>query len=290
MSRPRFDSWPWIFILFLSLSGEIIIQVIWYKYQLSVEAWLLTQFLFISWALLAGWRVLRSRTTDESSNPERLSTDPELESVVNTEDLVGSIVHEIRNPLNRLNMRLQSRDDLSDQVSGDLDELADTVDRIETVFRGHTPEKRWLTVPRLLKQLFHRMEQENRVRCRSSLSWIHCAPESLNMVLGNLIDNSLEAYDNRDGEVVLTLKGLGPEFCITVEDKAGGIDPDLARTINRDQSKETSGMGLGLMISRKIMGQHGGRMVVESETDVGTTVTLTIPIPGDIDWTEDERK
>jgi signal transduction histidine kinase len=42
-------------------------------------------------------------------------------------------------------------------------------------------------------------------------------------------------------------------------------------------SSSTGGMGLGLLLARRIVESHGGRIVVESDTSSGTEITITLP-------------
>jgi signal transduction histidine kinase len=279
---PQFKNWPWILVVIVLFGGELIIQIVWHYYQFSAVSWGLVQFLMLSWVVLASVRICRSRATSARQRAAELDTEDSLDQVVRTDVLIGSIVHEIRDPLNRLSMRLQNRAD--DDFVEDVEEISRTVDRIETVFRGDPPAKRWISFPRLMKRLLDNEDHSDRVRVVASVDWLHCAPESFLGVLSNLVENSLDAYKDESGEVVVEAQRLGPEFCVTVADEAGGIDADLVQSINQDQVKESAGMGLGLMISRKVMDRHGGRMVVETESGESTTVTLTIPVPGNTDW------
>ena len=48
--------------------------------------------------------------------------------------------------------------------------------------------------------------------------------------------------------------------------------------VNKVRSRKESGTGLGLSIVEKLMVLHGGKMTIESQLEVGTTVKLEFPI------------
>jgi signal transduction histidine kinase len=51
----------------------------------------------------------------------------------------------------------------------------------------------------------------------------------------------------------------------------------VVRRFFRGRHAASGGNGLGLAIANRIAGDHGGSLTIESEIDVGTTVTLALP-------------
>ncbi len=106
----------------------------------------------------------------------------------------------------------------------------------------------------------------------------------LRQVLLNLLSNA--AKFTRDGSIHLTSRpGDSPDtVIISVQDTGSGIAPEtLPRIFNIfEQGKssiypESAGTGLGLSIVRELINLHGGRVLVESELDVGSTFHVVIP-------------
>jgi signal transduction histidine kinase len=65
---------------------------------------------------------------------------------------------------------------------------------------------------------------------------------------------------------------------LQVEDTGVGMDPrQLSEAMRPRRSSKPGGMGLGLMIVRGIVRQHGGRIRVSSVPGRGTTVSVTFP-------------
>ncbi len=110
--------------------------------------------------------------------------------------------------------------------------------------------------------------------------------------LVNLIDNAVR-YSDADSRVTIKVDQLqtGPE--ITVTDTGIGIPrPELERIferfyrVDRARSRETGGTGLGLAIVRHVADNHGGRVVVESKVEEGSSFSLQLPFAGEASQTE----
>ncbi len=104
-------------------------------------------------------------------------------------------------------------------------------------------------------------------------------------VLQNLISNAIK-FHGRDAPAVHISASVGPgEWTFSVRDNGIGLDMKYADKIfqmfqrlhARDQF---SGTGVGLAITKKIIGRHGGRIWVESEEGKGATFFFTIPRGG----------
>ena len=106
----------------------------------------------------------------------------------------------------------------------------------------------------------------------------------LEQVLVNLLDNALQ-YTDTGGLVTLYARSARPnrvEFVI--QDTGKGIPPeDVPRLferfyqVERSRSGQGRHVGLGLAIVREIVDAHQGRIMVHSELDVGTSITVSIP-------------
>ena len=94
----------------------------------------------------------------------------------------------------------------------------------------------------------------------------------LEQVLINLFQNALEALEGRPGAIVnVSVETLPDEISIRVSDNGPGIDPSIRSALFSpfNTSKE-KGLGLGLVISKDIVTDYGGRIEVESD-ETGTT-------------------
>ena len=106
--------------------------------------------------------------------------------------------------------------------------------------------------------------------------------EGLHRSLLNIVGNALDAVMNVEaGRVVVTTAREGDEWlCVRVRDNGTGIPPEKLGDIFRPfvSTKGSRGTGLGLAVSRKILREHGGDIVVQSEVAKGSTFTLRLPL------------
>ena len=65
---------------------------------------------------------------------------------------------------------------------------------------------------------------------------------------------------------------------VAVRDNGSGISPEVMGAMFEPfKTTKTNGTGLGMLIVRRILREHGGELEVESEQGTGTTVTLYFP-------------
>lgn len=111
-----------------------------------------------------------------------------------------------------------------------------------------------------------------------------CGVQSiLSEVLYNLVDNSIK-YNKDNGNVDVKVQDASDEVTVSVSDTGIGIGAaDRERVFERfyradkSHSKEIGGTGLGLSIVKHGVLFHKGRVELESEPGVGTTITFVLP-------------
>ena len=111
-----------------------------------------------------------------------------------------------------------------------------------------------------------------------------CGVQSiLSEVLYNLVDNSIK-YNKDNGKVDVKVQDASEEVTVSVSDTGIGIGAaDRERVFERfyradkSHSKEIGGTGLGLSIVKHGVLFHKGRVELESEPGIGTTITFVLP-------------
>jgi signal transduction histidine kinase len=109
--------------------------------------------------------------------------------------------------------------------------------------------------------------------------WIECEPNQLKQLFINIIKNAMES-SQKGGVVSISLDEEENEFVsIKVMDKGCGISKERLDRIGEPfYSSKEKGTGLGLTVSYKIVQSHNGSIHFESEQDVGTNVSINLPI------------
>ncbi|MFO7635386.1 MAG: ATP-binding protein [Caldilinea sp.] len=117
----------------------------------------------------------------------------------------------------------------------------------------------------------------------ANLPLVYCDETRVRQVIINLLGNAGRFTEH--GGVVLQCRQSGREVVISVADTGPGIaDKDQTRIFEPFQQADVStrrrqgGSGLGLTISKQFVEMHGGTMWLESEWDVGTTISFSLPV------------
>ncbi len=108
-------------------------------------------------------------------------------------------------------------------------------------------------------------------------------PDEMEIVFNNLVSNAVK-YNRDGGKVTVTLEDHGKEVVIKVADTGIGISKEDQESIFEDfvrikssQTKDITGSGLGLSITKKMVEQYNGSILVDSVPDEGTTFILHLP-------------
>lgn len=133
-------------------------------------------------------------------------------------------------------------------------------------------------------RLKHKAETKGVTLNVSGSSACVCGVQSiLSEVLYNLVDNSIK-YNKDNGKVDVKVQDGSEEVTVSVSDTGIGIGAaDRERVFERfyradkSHSKEIGGTGLGLSIVKHGVLFHKGRVELESEPGVGTTITFVLP-------------
>ncbi|HSQ59549.1 MAG TPA: ATP-binding protein [Acidobacteriota bacterium] len=127
------------------------------------------------------------------------------------------------------------------------------------------------------------------IRVEASVGRVEADPMRLGQVVTNLVGNAIK-FSPDNGHVEVFASGDGTEVTVSVKDYGRGIAPrDQARLFQRfaqldsSTTRKAGGTGLGLVISKGIIEQHGGKIWVESALDQGSTFSFSLPRrrPGD---------
>ncbi len=104
----------------------------------------------------------------------------------------------------------------------------------------------------------------------------------LQQVVLNLLINAIEAMSGvteRTRDLVITTRNIDPEQVqVTVEDSGMGIEPSsILKIFEPFYTTKSTGMGMGLSISRSILQHHGGRLWATANDGPGTTFHFALP-------------
>jgi PAS domain S-box-containing protein len=211
--------------------------------------------------------------------------------------LAAGIAHEIRNPLTAIKGFLQLMQNDSVQTNaGYVEIMMNELKRMESIIgemlvlaKPQAVQFRERDVRCILREvtallapqaLMHNVELEEHYP--ESVPSIYCEENQLKQVFINLIKNAIEA--TRSGGRVFVRVGKDEQAClyIRVIDEGVGIAPERIQRMGEPfYTTKDKGIGLGLMVSHKIVEEHLGKITFESKINEGTTVTVALPYRGE---------
>ncbi len=137
-------------------------------------------------------------------------------------------------------------------------------------------------VVELLTPRAQEMGVELEVTLGEPLPIIHLDPEGINRAVLNILSNALDAVEGKPGAQVTigTRTGDDDTVRIVILDNGHGIPANRIDDIFKPfvSTKGAKGTGLGLPVSKKILLEHGGDLVVQSQEGVGSKFTLKLPL------------
>ncbi len=217
--------------------------------------------------------------------------------------MVGSIAHEVSQPLAAVILNADAGVQLLAGAKPDMDDVRAVLNHIvgngqrasavlagiRAMFRNDHGARTTVTVNDLIGEVLAVVRGEldaHQVSLRSELSdglpTVLAAPTQLRQVLLNLVTNAIEAMGSiTTRERVLIVKsgtGESGNVEITVEDTGTGIDPGLAdRVFEAFFTTKALGMGMGLSICRSIVESHGGLLSVTPRRPHGSRFCVKLP-------------
>ena len=219
------------------------------------------------------------------------------------DEFIGMVSHELKTPLTVLtgalnvamsgNVSPEDERTLLEDAAWGAETMADIVDNLLELSRWQANRLALREEPLDMAQVVQRMIAQSSAKSEKhrlvadvapGLPQVNADRTRIERILENLIDNAIK-YSPNGGEVRVSAKRQNDEIVVSVQDQGIGIGAEdqtkLFQEFQRlDVGSRTGiqGIGLGLVVCKRLVEAHGGRIWVESEPGKGSIFYFTLPL------------
>jgi len=218
-------------------------------------------------------------------------------------EMSASIVHEVTQPLAAAAMNAraglhwlangpadveEARQSL-EKIVKNTQRAAEVIQRIRALAKRAPPEKDWLNVNDIIKEVatltgseVYRHQVALILQLEGDIPLVQGDRVQLQQVMINLVMNAIEAIaaagDGRRGLAIGSGRDKAGYVLVTVRDTGTGLAPEqLDHLFDAFYTTKPTGMGMGLRISRTIIEAHGGRLWATTNAPRGAVFSFTLP-------------
>jgi C4-dicarboxylate-specific signal transduction histidine kinase len=218
-------------------------------------------------------------------------------------ELTASLTHEVNQPIAAIvtnagaclrwlagdTPNLEEARAAATRIVKDGTRAAEIISRVRLLFKKHTPQRESVDVNEVIREMIILLRSELtrysisvRAEQATDLPQVMGDRVQLQQVMMNLIINGIDAMKDVDGTSELAIKsqrGENEQVMVSVSDTGVGLPPHQADQIfNAFFTTKLHGIGMGLSISRSIIGAHGGRLWAGDNSPRGASFHFTLPI------------
>jgi len=217
-------------------------------------------------------------------------------------DIARQVAHEIKNPLTPMKLAMQHLYNAYSRGSKDFKSVIQTtnkliIDQVETLNKIATefssfaklPSRNYepLDINDILKDVVKLMDAKGKIKIKledgKSNRLVMGDKDELKRALINIIKNSIQAIEEKESEekglINIESERNNGYYLVKITDNGVGMDNETRRQLFEPYfSTKSNGMGLGLVITKKILDDMKARIYIKSEENKGTEVEIRFKI------------
>ncbi|MBI4187672.1 MAG: PAS domain S-box protein [Chloroflexi bacterium] len=216
------------------------------------------------------------------------------------DEFIGLVSHEMRTPLTVITGAIKtaideriSQDDLRDllrEADSSAESLADILDNLLELSRYQAGrlslDKKLVKIPEIARKTVDNVRRlypprEVALDVSNELPPVLIDPVRIERIISNLVENAFK-YSAEGSEILVFARRENGDLLVGVSDHGEGIEPELQSKLFEPFGRlktvhNIKGVGLGLVVCKRLVEAHGGRIWVESKLGEGSTFLFTIP-------------
>lgn len=223
----------------------------------------------------------------------------EAEHLSGVAQLARGIAHEIRNPLNFISLsidhvrkKFSPRDDTDKEqfealirsIKAEIQRLNQLVGDFLDYGKPLKLNRRETDLPMLIQDviaLVSAKAEKDRIKVQhfnEGLPKLMLDPELIKTCIFNIVLNAFQAMPS-GGDLTIRLRLINDKAAVIISDTGVGVSREnLSRLFDPFFSTKTTGLGLGLAMTSRVVEAHGGKVDFQSTEGQGSTVTITLPV------------
>jgi len=223
------------------------------------------------------------------------------EKVASLGRVAAQVAHEVRNPLaglllysehlkGKIDGKLPNGDaQLIDKIIDTINNLTATTEQILNFARPVTLAPRRVDLNEVARDVTQLLSTEIAAHSIETSLELDSAPvvgmldePSIRATTLNLVINAVHAMP-AGGNLTISTSTNGDKLLMVISDTGTGMTPDqIKRIFEPFSTTKSRGLGLGMPYAQKIIQQHGGQIIVESQPGKGTEVRIELPATGGV--------
>ncbi|MGE7217297.1 ATP-binding protein [Priestia koreensis] len=277
----KLDQAPWTLVVTVPAVSDAQITH-WFIYSMFLSL-IITTVLFL---LLNLWR------TKRQNERERAANEAQKLELIGT--LAAGTAHEIRNPLTGIKglvtLLSETHTNEKDQyyfsvIQTEIDRINQIVSEFLILGKPTAQNLQTCDIREIITESLPIIESEAnmqgiqvKVDLPPTALLISCEQNQIKQVLLNLAKNALDSMQE-NGQLTISSIKDGKYCVLSITDNGTGISKEvLPKLFTPFFTMKETGTGLGLIVCKRIIEMHAGTIAISSELNVGTTVSVTLPL------------
>jgi signal transduction histidine kinase len=208
-------------------------------------------------------------------------------------EIAAGVAHEIRNPMTVISGFIQMMNEDNNHpyqtytklIESELERINLIISEFLILAKPHVTKVKEFDLEKIIQEVVLLYTPELNMRgILLSESWnapnvmVVGEQNQIKQVFINIVKNAVEAL-NKEGSLHISSKLESDDFiAIHIRDNGPGMTREIQKQIFEPFfTTKTTGTGLGMMISEKIIQEHGGKIMINSRVNNGTLVSILLP-------------